>query len=952
MPGNDPDPQEETSMTKTSLPKRAGRQGLPRELAGVKPVAIGCAVLMLAVGAQAQDAQPQQLDTVVVTGIRKGIEDAISVKKNSDSIVEAISAEDIGKLPDTSIAESIARLPGVAAQRVNGRATSISVRGFSPDFATSLLNGREQVSTGDSRYVEYDQYPSELLSGVTIYKTPDGSLVGQGLSATVNMQSARPLDFSKRTVAVNYRREQLGKGLDTPAGSGYRANLAYIDQFADRTFGVAIGMARLKETTGTSQNFSSWGVNDVCGVSGVSGNPCPGGTLGKAPGGFNDLVDSTKQQRDAVMATLQYKPSKAFNSTLDLFYTKFDSTQLEQGAQIPLAPAYPEWGQNYGGTTVTPTTVTGGVITAGSLNGFKAVSRNDVNANHDKVRSIGWNNQLQMGDWLGALDLATSDAKRSAPHLETTAAIPGNCKANPALCGSVSWTGFNGTDVTSAKYTFPYKLDDVGVIKLTDAEGWGGGASLPQAGYSKIAHTDDKLDAYRLSGKRALGENGYFSDLEVGVNYSDREKTRTYVEGRLLVGAASDPYAAVTVPGGAAAVGAQTGTPYVAWNPDGSVGSIYTIAAKLVPDIANKNWVVSEKVTTAYGKLNIDSTMGGIPVRGNLGLQVVHTDQSSTASNADRGSCPGDVCNFADNTAGKSYYDVLPSLNLVGDFGNGNTVRFGLARQMARPTLDDMRASLNFSVDATTGRLTGSAGNPQLKPFRADAVDLSYEKYWGTKAYVSAALFYKKLNTYIFRAPTPFDFAPYVTASTPLPPGGSTIGLLTAPQNGTGGNINGIELAASLPLNVLTSWLDGFGLQANYSNTHSAIKLPVSGFNNNITALTIPLPGLSKQVSGFAIYYEKYGFEARIGQRYRSDFVGNITDQYGDNQLVFIKNERITDAQISYTFSDSYLKGLSILVQANNLNNAPYVEYKDVPSNESKRVKYGKTYLAGLNYKF
>lgn len=112
------------------------------------------------------------MDKVQVTGLRRAIEGAISVKRDSTSIVEAISAEDIGRLPDVSIAESLARLPGLAAQRVAGRAQVISVRGLSPDFSTTLLNGREVVSTGDNRSVEFDQYPSELVSGVTVYKTP------------------------------------------------------------------------------------------------------------------------------------------------------------------------------------------------------------------------------------------------------------------------------------------------------------------------------------------------------------------------------------------------------------------------------------------------------------------------------------------------------------------------------------------------------------------------------------------------------------------------------------------------------------------------------------------------------------------------------------------------------------------------------------------------------------
>ncbi|MDH5332163.1 MAG: TonB-dependent receptor plug domain-containing protein, partial [Aquincola sp.] len=150
--------------------------------------------------------------TITVTGIRRGIENAINVKKNQDSIVEAVSAEDIGKLPDSSIAESIARLPGLAAQRVNGRATEVNIRGLSGDFANTLLNGREQTSTGNNRSVEFDQYPSELLSAVLVYKTPDAALVGQGLSGTIDLQTVRPLSYPQRVIALNVRGEKNGKG--------------------------------------------------------------------------------------------------------------------------------------------------------------------------------------------------------------------------------------------------------------------------------------------------------------------------------------------------------------------------------------------------------------------------------------------------------------------------------------------------------------------------------------------------------------------------------------------------------------------------------------------------------------------------------------------------------------------------------------------------------------------
>ena len=158
---------------------------------------------------------------------------------------------------------------------------------------------------------------------MTIYKTPDGALIGQGLSATVDMQSVRPLDFRTQAVAVNYRREQLNKGLSTPSGTGYRPSTPPTSTSSPTAPSAWRWAWRAcPETSGATQNFGSWGVNDVCPVPQDANNACPQATLGKAPGGFNDLVDKTEQTRDALMATLQYKPNKNLSSTLDLYYTQ------------------------------------------------------------------------------------------------------------------------------------------------------------------------------------------------------------------------------------------------------------------------------------------------------------------------------------------------------------------------------------------------------------------------------------------------------------------------------------------------------------------------------------------------------------------------------------------------------------------------------------------------------
>ena len=209
---------------------------------------LASAIALTASGVQAQTAQgpsgqetaTTELDKVVVVGIRSAIEKSIDAKQTSTSIVEAISAEDIGKLPDTSIADSLARLPGLTAQRFGNRPQEINIRGFAGDFSTATLNGREQVSLGNNRGVEFDQYPSELVNQVIVYKTPDASLVGQGLSGTVDLRTIRPLDYGERVTAVNL----IGDRNKITGGSevdGYRFSISHINQVADNTIGVAIG---------------------------------------------------------------------------------------------------------------------------------------------------------------------------------------------------------------------------------------------------------------------------------------------------------------------------------------------------------------------------------------------------------------------------------------------------------------------------------------------------------------------------------------------------------------------------------------------------------------------------------------------------------------------------------------------------------------------------------------
>lgn len=936
---------------KTSSIRRSPTLARQRSVFRLAPVAAGCAVLLMMGGSvHAQQAQSgandaANLGTVTVTGIRKGIEDAISVKKNSDSIVEAISAEDIGKLPDTTIAESLARLPGVTTQRTkSGQASTISIRGLGPDFNGYLLNGREQTSTGDSRAVDMSVYPAELISGATVYKTTDATLMAAGLAGTIDNKLISPLDFPKRVLSANLEKVRSNVGLEgVPTGTGNRKSLTYIDQFFDRKLGIALGFVRVD---GTSNEIATGGWGD-------GSYTAANGTTVKVPG-FGNGVDFTSRRltdnRTGAAAIIAFKPTPNFTSQLDLFYATADTIKKEARIQ----------GGSFSG--LTNATVVNGVATQGTLqmgagpNGL--IDRTESIFDNDVVKSLGWKNTLKMNSgWTAMVDLSHNSAERVERDIEAYAGIPG--------ADTLTFDTTSG----SAKFTLgsPLSYTDPNIIKIRDQTGWSGINGVPQAGYSKGPTIKDSVNAIRVDFKRDLAEGSMFSDLLFGANYTDRTKDRTTDEG-LIVSATnnghdpfsfpSDAYVATNVGG--------TGVNMLTFDPVAGLWPGAVLLRKFNDDILSKTWGVKEKVLTGYVRAGVDTAFATIPVRGNVGVQIVNTDQSSSGYQAGIGSnvvLTNPAAGLTTN--GTTYTDFLPSLNLSGDLGSGKVIRLGLAEQIARPTLTDMRNSFAASVDTnagnvgTFGRFVGSSGNPLLKPFKALALDLSFEKYFGKKGYVSAAAFYKQLDTYITPATnTAYDFAGYASAlGLGVPPAG-TVGTYTTTVNGSGGSLRGIELTASAPFNLVAPVLDGFGASGSISTTGSSVNMPnLIGLNpsNQVPSggQTIPLPGLSTHNAKLTLYYEKGGFSAFIANNYRSTYVGSVANDAigGYPTLRYIEGSTWVSAQIGYEIQEGQFKGLGMRLEGNNLNAPVYRQLKADGSVDSEN-KTGKTIMFKLSYKY
>jgi iron complex outermembrane receptor protein len=892
---------------------------------GASRFALGTAMFAAFVApAFAQDEAPaeDEEDAIVVSGFRASLENAVNEKKNNDQIVESVSAEDIGKLPDASIGESIARLPGVTSQRLNGRSNNISIRGFGPDFSQTVLNGREQTSTGDSRAVEFDQYPSEIVSQVVVYKSPTASLVGQGLVGTIDIRTVRPLDYGKSVLAIGARATYADLGA-LNAGSkkyGYRANATFIDQFADDTIGIALSASYVDEPY-QLQEFNAWGYAGA----GTAASPA-------VIGGSKSFVTSTQLKRLGLNGTLQYQASDTVRMTFDGFYSNFEDDQSKRGIELPL-------GFNAFGTTgPTATTVSDGFVTAGTFNNVQGVVRNDIFQRKADLYSFGYNAEYDGDDgWKAFIDIGYSRTDRNELSIESYSGT-GFGEALGAT-DTISFTsGPNGT-------VFDPTLDysNPALIRLTDPLGWGGGV-VPQAGYYNNRIIDDELKQYRVGVEKEV--EGFFSAIKFGMNYTDRQKSLTPDEFlvRLRGGALelAIPTSALLRPTNLGYLGLGPIVSYDARDliADGTL----VLDRNLSPDIPAKAYNVTEDLMTAYLQADIEQELGSGTLTGNIGVQAVHTDQGSSGT-----VFAGGVAQSV--TASVSYWDVLPSLNLSMRFDSDFVIRFAASRQIQRPRLDDLRVALSYGLEQTNVAncpvaipcLSGNGGNPQLRPYRANAFDLNFEKYFGQTGVVSLQLFYKDIKSYIDRTRLPFDFNGY-----PLPvgsPPATLIGSIEAPFNTGGGSLYGGELAITLPFSNISEALDGFGVTGGVGYTKTKVK----DAQGNVDQI----PGYSKWVANGTAYFEKWGFNARGSVRYRSTFLGDFTGFGGSPTRRTALSELIVDGQIGYDFQEgSALNGLSVYIQGQNLTDERFASVGATRNQVIDYQIYGRRFLAGFTFKF
>ena len=880
-----------------------------------------------------------EVEVIQVTGIRGSLQRAQAIKMSSNSIVEVLSAEDIGKLPDTSVAESLARLPGVTGERRNGRTSGLSVRGFNENYVGTSLNGRELLGMGDNRGVEFDLYPTEIVSNIVVYKTPEAGLISQGIGGTIDLQTVSPLN-SDASMTVNAVYEQNEKDSANPDydNNGHRLSFNFVDQFMDDTLGLALVVSS-QETPRQEENFRAWGYADT-----------PDGD--KVLGGHDSFARSAMMERDSFAAIVEYQPNDQLTVKFDALYIDFEESDVRRG----LEEGGPEWG----GATYTPTSIEDGLVTTGYWDGFHSVVRNDARTQESELTTFGLNVEYALNDnWSTVLDLSMGDVDKSIIDLESYSGT-GRAGVDGRPAAARSWEMTSTGVMYSAHPTLPgVDYTDESLIRLAGPQSWGAPVigSDAQDGFVNRPEFEEELDSVRFE-VNGVVEYSIISGISMGVNYSERSKSKIN-EGDYLTSPEYPGDGAIPNVLGVADLSFVGIDGVLAYDSLGLYQSGYytaTEASLVQTDRLGDTYTVSEDMLTLYAKIDLEADFAGIYMTGNFGIQYIDVDQSSTGfstvENADAYVVATPV------SGGASYSDVLPTLNLNFEIAENQFIRTGLSKVQSRPRMDDMRpnARATFayndnniqSSNPENGPWTGSAGNPTLKPLEANQFDVSYENYFAEDGYFAATFFYKDLTNWHRKTDALTDFSdvyiPEIHQDSNGDAPATLMGFVDTTEDGLKGFVRGYELQASLPLRIMHDSLEGFGLVV--SGTFLDGKLDDGG----------KVPGLSEESYSLTAYYERNGFEFRIAGTKRDNF---LTETRGTSLALQATEDlgaEIWDAQISYDFDESgieSLKGLRVSFQAQNLTDEDTIQAE---SSDARQItsyqSFGANYSLGLNYKF
>ena len=913
----------------------------PRNASKKTPVtllALGIGLALQAGTAAAQDAgtAATELDAVTVTGYRASVEKALDIKRGETGMVDAIVAEDIGKFPDSNLAESLQRIPGVVITRDGGEGRNISVRGLGPDFTRVRINGLEALSTVGSsdgqggtnrgRGFDFNVFASDLFSQLIARKTASADVEEGSLGATVDLRTARPFDYDGLTIVGNVQAGYNDASQSAmPRFAGLIAN-----SWADGKFGALLSVAYSERET----------VEEGTGTVRWAGGDKNGGFNQASP--FKDALKSDvyaprfprytlmehDQKRLGVTGALQFKPSDRTTFSLDMLYSKIDAKRDEKYIEANGLSKSDEKGKKE--ILVNDGEVRNGALVYAQMDNVDIRAENRHDEWSTEFYQVSLDGEHRLSDNFTITGkVGTSRSKHENPIQATIMMDKLNVQGY-----SYDYRG------NANKPVFNYGIDP------TDPNGWTLSTVRLRQNYVSNDFDNGQLEfswaiapSFTLEGG-IQAKNFRFDSIE-----RRRAATETNVptfNGSKIVPADMTEQASLQ---------GMSGSPgkWVVPNFDAIVnayGILNGTGDYALVDYAASMRSVTEQDRGAWLMGTFGFDIGSVPVSGNIGARYVKTKQSSTGVATASGTP-------ISTTVGREYNDFLPSLNLVAEITPDFLVRFGAAKVMSRPGLGSLTPGVTVNVSGSARTVSG--GNPMLDPIRAKTADLGFEWYFNAGAMLGVAVFYKDIESFIqntresriySQSGLPANLLDGTTASV------TDEFVFTVPINTPGGDLTGVEFNYTQPFTFLPGKWSNLGMQLNYTYVESKIQYLTS---SGAAAQKTDLTGLSKNAWNATLFYEGERWSGRVSATNRDDYLiqvpGTEAGFNSDAQGVHGQSgTTFLDASIRYRISDQ----LEISLEGANLTNEAQESWVSNPS-VSLPLEYsetGRQYTLGLRYKF
>jgi iron complex outermembrane recepter protein len=902
----------------------------------------------------------EQIDTVVVTGIRASLQKSIDTKKEADTNVEVVSAEDIGKLPDKNIADALSRLTGVNVQYGGAlaldEAERVAIRGTSPNLNLTTINGHALSSgdwhvgdqAGSGRSVGFGLMPSQLIGKAIVYKTGRADITEGGIAGTFDIQTRRPLDDFKQNltgeISLGAVHAELAKKTD-PQASGL---IAW--QNDSKNLGVMLQAFR-EDRHLRRDGQETFGFNFIsAAAANNAGNPALAGL--RLPGSLNSALFEGKREREGGFIGVQWKPT----NNIDLNVSGFRA-ELRADNYNSSAFALPNTLISNGWIIKNPI-VEGDVLVGATLErpANAAASQRVIGLQFDHNLRQGAKSLSDFIDFDGKFNISDnltlktrigitkgSGVTNSQPSLTFGLINPNlTYRINTGRPTDYTVLNANGTPIDTGNINNYVQLSNTGAsVRSTDEE--------------KYFHFD---------GEYKLG-NGIFTNIKFGARNAKHERNYEVIAPRYNAidnadGSPVTPSPFISVTGGLLVTNVVNNnipvpaTRYPAnwgsgldanfprnlfrFNPD----QLQNFANQFInwDPIKNKQWNSGYTVEETNNAAYVMSEFELDKVTGNIGLRAVETKVRSVSyqalpSGTATGQCvplqpcsiPGAIttsriATYIPQVVETSHTAYLPSLNIRWEIASDLIARFALTKTLGRPNYNELAGAV--SVNNTL--LTGTSGNPNLKPTTATNIDANVAYYFDRRAYVSGGLFHQELKDYVKPGLSRVEFFNTATGLNAIYDVTSRIAAQA--------KLSGAEVAAETPIGNT-----GFGVLANltYIEAKDSDNQPVLGTSR----ITYNLQG----------YYEDDKFSARLAWNYRSNyaigFVNNATNTatIGTHRY---KGEGGLSTSISYKFTPN----LSVTADGNNLLNPVRSTYYITENAPGYWHQNGRQYFVTLRAKF